>query len=181
MFSCAPRLELEQTVPTGELVHHSDLPHFFVIGSGVPSHLSALEEASIEMRHIQQGRNVPMYVTSCACEASGPFSGPLVVSMRPINAADITRAVDITARFPRVHGAPVHIGDPGEIGIKDLDKPDFGDAPSIREGEVPCFWACGVTPQEALQSAKLPIAITHSPGCMFVCDMRNAALAERPG
>jgi uncharacterized protein YcsI (UPF0317 family) len=140
----------------------------------------ALEAAAIEVRHITERRNVPMYITSRACEASGPFSGPLVVSMRPLRPADVPRAVEITSRFPRVHGAPVHVGDPAQLGIGDLGTPDFGDPPLVREGEVPCFWACGVTPQQALQAAKLPIAVTHSPGCMLVCDVLNADLAERP-
>lgn len=137
----------------------------------------SLEAAGIPVRHNDEGRNVPMYVTSRQTEPAGPFRGPLVVSMRPLAPADVQRAIEITARFPRVHGAPVHVGDPAELGIADLSKPDFGDAVTINPGEVPCFWACGVTPQMALRQAKLPLAITHAPGHMFVCDVRNVELA----
>ena len=141
----------------------------------------SLEAAGIPVRHNDEGRNVPMYVTSRQTEPSGPFRGPLVVSMRPLAPADVQRAIEITARFPRVHGAPVHVGDPAELGIADLGAPDFGDAVTIRPGEVPCFWACGVTPQMALRQAKLPLAITHAPGHMFVCDVRNVELAVGSG
>jgi uncharacterized protein YcsI (UPF0317 family) len=109
--------------------------------------------------------------------SAGVFRGPLVVSMRPLTPAQAVQAVQVTSRYPNVHGAPVHWGDPAAIGISDLLHPDFGDAVEIRAGEVPVFWACGVTPQCALMEARLPIAITHSPGCMFVTDLRDDALA----
>ena len=139
-----------------------------------------LEAAGIRMRHTEERKNVPMYITSRPCESAGPFRGNLVVSMRPLLPGDVPRATAITRRFPRVHGAPVHVGEPAALGIADLDRPDFGDAVSLRPGEVPCFWACGVTSQLALQAAALPLAVTHAPVHMFVADLRNEALAE-PG
>jgi uncharacterized protein YcsI (UPF0317 family) len=105
------------------------------------------------------------------------FRGPLVVSMRPLKPADAIRAVQITSRYPDVHGSPVHLGLPQQIGIENLDKPDYGDPVPVRDDEIPVFWACGVTPQAALHAARLPLAITHSPGCMFVTDLPDDALA----
>jgi uncharacterized protein YcsI (UPF0317 family) len=137
-----------------------------------------LRAAGVPVRHIDEGRNVPMYRTNIACEPAGAFRGELVVSMRPLTPADAIKAVQITSRFPGVHGAPVHFGDPRAIGIRDLDRPDFGDSVTIRANEVPVFWACGVTPQVALMNAAPPIAITHSPGCMFVTDVRDEDLAN---
>ena len=138
---------------------------------------TALQAAGVGVRHIDEGRNVPMYRTNVACLPAGQFHGELVVSMRPLTPADAIRAVQITSRYPRVHGAPVHFGDPAAIGIADLARPDFGEPVTIREGEVPVFWACGVTPQVALMNAAPEIAITHSPGCMFVTDVRDEELA----
>lgn len=138
---------------------------------------AALLAAGIPVRHIEQGRNVPMFRTSRPCVAAGRFSGPLVVSMRPMTPEQAIQAVQITSRFPGVHGAPIHWGDPAAIGIADLERPDFGNAVEIRPGEIPVFWACGVTPQCALTAAKLPLAITHAPGCMFVTDVRDESLA----
>ncbi|MCB1687900.1 MAG: putative hydro-lyase [Halioglobus sp.] len=137
----------------------------------------ALLEDGLEVRNLSQGLNVPMYRTNIDCLASGAFSGKMVVSMRPYRAADAIRAIQICSRFPAVHGAPIHLGDPLEIGIADLSQPDYGDAVRLEQGELPVFWACGVTPQVALQQARLPLAITHSPGCMLVTDMRNSQLA----
>jgi len=137
----------------------------------------ALLAAGLEVRNVSAGVNVPMYRTSLACRSAGPFSGPMVVSMRPFVPADAIRAIQICSRFPAVHGAPVHFGDPAAIGIADLAQPDFGDPVRVDEGEVPVFWACGVTPQVALEAAAPPLAITHSPGCMLVTDKRNAELA----
>jgi len=137
----------------------------------------ALVAAGLEVRNISEGVNVPMYRTNIACRSAGPFAGNMVVSMRPFVAADAIRAIQVCTRFPAVHGAPVHFGDPARIGISDLDRPDFGGAVTLRSGEVPVFWACGVTPQVALERAAPPIAITHSPGCMLVTDKRNAELA----
>lgn len=137
----------------------------------------ALLSAGLEIRNITEGVNVPMYRTNQDCEPAGPFSGKLVVSMRPMLPADAIRAIQVCSRFPSVHGAPVHFGDPSAIGIGDLGQPDFGDAVSIKPGEVPVFWACGVTPQVALEQARLPIAFSHSPGHMLISDKRNAELA----
>jgi uncharacterized protein YcsI (UPF0317 family) len=131
----------------------------------------ALTAAGIPLKHLAAGINVAMYRTSIACEPAGPFAGPLVVSMRPLAAADVPRATDITAQFSSAHGAPVHAGAPEDIGIFDLSSPHYGDAVEVATGEVPVFWACGVTPQAAIASAKLPFALTHAPGCMLVSDL----------
>jgi uncharacterized protein YcsI (UPF0317 family) len=118
-----------------------------------------------------------MFVTNIPCRPAGLFRGPLVVTLRPIPAALVARAVQITGRYPGVHGSPVHIGDPADIGIRDLGRPDFGDAVTIRPGEVPVFWACGVTPQAVAMQAKPPLMLTHAPGHMFITDLRNEELA----
>lgn len=136
-----------------------------------------LLDAGLPVRHIELGCNVPMYRTSIDCVAAPPFRGKLVVSMRPFLPSQAIQAIQITSRFPAVHGAPVHFGDPAQIGIEDIGRPDFGDAVEIRPGETPVFWACGVTPQVALMQARLPLVITHSPGCMFVTDRPDAELA----
>ncbi len=138
---------------------------------------AALLQSGVPVRHIEEGRNVPMFITSIQCAPAGVFRGPLVVTMRPIPAALVARAVQITGRYPGVHGAPVHIGNPVDIGIQDLEKPDFGDAVTIRQGEVPVFWACGVTPQAVAMQAKPPLMLTHAPGHMFITDLRNEELA----
>lgn len=135
---------------------------------------SALVEAGIGIRHIDQGCNVPMFVTNVPTTPAGAFHGPMVVSMRPMPAAQVVRAVQVTSRFPAVHGAPVHIGDPGAIGIRDVQAPDLGDPVEIRPGEVPVFWACGVTPQAVAMASRPPFVITHAPGHMFVTDHRDA-------
>lgn len=134
----------------------------------------ALLDAGIPVRHIEMGVNVPMYITSLKCRPAGKLSGPVVVSMRPIPAGMVPRAVSTTSLFPLVHGAPLHIGEPGEIGIMDLSRPDFGDTVEIRRGEIPVFWGCGVTPQAALMASKPPFAITHSPGHMFISDRKDS-------
>jgi uncharacterized protein YcsI (UPF0317 family) len=138
---------------------------------------SALLQAGVPVRHIEERKNVPMFLTSIACTAAGVFRGPLVVTMRPIPAALVARAAQITGRYPGVHGAPVHVGNPADIGIRDLQKPDFGDAVTIRPGEVPVFWACGVTPQAVAMQARPPLMLTHAPGYMFITDLRNEELA----
>jgi uncharacterized protein YcsI (UPF0317 family) len=148
----------------------------FVIGCSF-SFEEALTAEGIGLRHIEQGRNVSMYRTNIPTVAAGPFSGPMVVSMRPMSAADAIRAVQVTSRLPAVHGAPVHIGDPAQIGIADLAKPDYGDAVDVRPGELPVFWACGVTPQSALVHARPPFTITHAPGAMLVTDVLNRRMA----
>ena len=132
---------------------------------------AALMRAGLPVRHIEQGRNVPMYITDRTCEPAGDFAGPLVVSMRPMPTAMVDQARRITENYPQAHGGPVHIGDPAELGISDLTAPDFGDPVDIRDGEVPMFWACGVTPQLAIANAGPDIAITHEPGHMFITDL----------
>jgi uncharacterized protein YcsI (UPF0317 family) len=148
----------------------------FVIGCSFTFE-AAMLRAGVPVRHIELGRNVPMYRTNIPCQPAGQFHGPLVVSMRPLRPADAIRAVQITSRYPSVHGAPVHLGLPEQIGIRDLSHPDFGDAVPIADNELPVFWACGVTPQAAIMSARPPFAITHSPGCMFVTDVLDETLA----
>jgi uncharacterized protein YcsI (UPF0317 family) len=138
---------------------------------------AALLRGRIPVRHLELGCNVPMYHTNVATASAGVFHGPLVVSMRPMKPADAIRAVQVTSRYPAVHGAPVHLGFPEQIGIDDLSRPDYGDPVPIAEGELPVFWACGVTPQAAIAEACLPLVITHSPGCMFVTDLFDEALA----
>lgn len=138
----------------------------------------ALLDAGLPMRHLEVGTNVPMYRTNRPCKEAGPFGGPLVVSMRPMTPGQATEAAEITRCYPRAHGAPVQIGDATALGIQDLEQPDFGDPVEVRPGEVPVFWACGVTPQAALAAAKPEIALTHSPGCMFVTDLRDSELHE---
>jgi uncharacterized protein YcsI (UPF0317 family) len=138
---------------------------------------SALLQAGIPVRNIDQKKNVSMYITNIQCTPASIFHGPMVVSMRPIPSYLIVRAVQVTSRFPSVHGAPVHIGDPHQIGIHDIYQPDFGDAVEIKPGEVPVFWACGVTPQAVVMTIKPDIAITHAPGHMFVTDLLNESLA----
>ena len=132
---------------------------------------AALMRAGLPVRHIEQGRNVPMYITDRACEPAGDFAGPLVVSMRPMPAAEVEQARQITETYPQAHGGPVHAGDPAGLGISDLTAPDFGDAVDIHAGEVTVFWACGVTPQLAIANAAPEIAITHEPGHMFITDL----------
>lgn len=138
---------------------------------------SALLKAGVPVRNIEEGKNVSMYITNIQCTPAGIFRGPMVVSMRPIPAHLVVKAVQVTSRFPSVHGAPVHIGDPQQIGIHALERPDFGDAVDVRAGEIPVFWACGVTPQAVVMTVKPDIAITHAPGYMFVTDLLNEQLA----
>ncbi|MGB7257827.1 MAG: putative hydro-lyase [Pseudolabrys sp.] len=148
----------------------------FVIGCSF-SFEEALMADGIEMRHITRGCNVSMYRTSIATAEAGPFHGPMVVSMRPMTPANAIRAIQITTRFPSVHGAPVHIGKPELIGIADLDKPDYGDVLPMRADEIPVFWACGVTPQSVIATVKPEFCITHYPGSMLVTDRRNTEFA----
>ena len=148
----------------------------FVLGCSF-SFEEALIADGLEVRNITEGVNVPMYRTNIECKSAGRFSGTTVVSMRPMKAADAIRAVQICTRFPSVHGAPLHLGDPSQIGITDINTPDFGDAVTIKEGELPVFWACGVTPQVAIEQAKPEFCITHSPGHMLITDLPNSRLA----
>jgi uncharacterized protein YcsI (UPF0317 family) len=149
----------------------------FVIGCSF-SFEQALVDAGLPVRHIEQGRNVPMYRTNLQTTPAGVFSGPMVVSMRPMRAAAAIRAIQVTSRFPDVHGAPVHIGDPSLIGVADLGKPDYGDAVDVLPDELPVFWACGVTPQAAIAQARPAFCITHAPGAMLITDLLNHELAS---
>jgi uncharacterized protein YcsI (UPF0317 family) len=151
----------------------------FVLGCSF-SFEEALIKAGLRLRYVEQGRNVPMYRTSVDTVAAGPFRGKLVVSMRPFSPVDAIRAIEITSRYPRVHGSPVHLGDPRAIGIDDLGKPWAGDPTEVREGEVPLFWACGVTPQSVVLDAKPARCITHSPGPKLVTDVPNASREGPP-
>jgi uncharacterized protein YcsI (UPF0317 family) len=134
---------------------------------------SALVETGIPLRHVEQGANVSMYVTRRACRPAGRLSGPMVVSMRPIPAEMVAAAVAISGRMPAVHGAPVHAGDPGSLLLGSLERPEYGDPVALHDGDVPVFWACGVTPQAALAASRVPFAITHAPGHMLITDRRD--------
>ena len=148
----------------------------FIIGCSFTFE-TALLSAGVPMRHIEEGKNVSMYITNIPTVPSGQFAGPTVVSMRPIPQGKVVRAVQVTSRFPNTHGAPLHIGDPAAIGIKELTRPDFGDVLTFYQGEVPVFWACGVTPQAVAMRSKPPLMITHAPGHMFITDVRDESLA----
>ena len=137
----------------------------------------ALLAQGLEIRNVSENCNVPMYITNIDCQTAGPFSGKMVVSMRPFSAADADLATQISGQFPAVHGAPIHRDNPRAIGISDLSQPDFGDPVTLQGSDIPLFWACGVTPQLALENANLPLAITHSPGSMLITDLRNTQLA----
>ncbi len=154
---------------TAAWAEHPDLVSF-LIGCSFTFE-APLQQAGIEMRHIAQGCNVPMLLTDRDCRWAGRLHGKLVVSMRPIPAGRVAEAVMISGRTPAVHGAPVHVGTPEALGSADLMRPDFGDPVPIRPGEVPVFWACGVTPQAALMASRPPFAITHAPGHMFITDV----------
>jgi uncharacterized protein YcsI (UPF0317 family) len=134
---------------------------------------SALARAGVPLRHIELNRTVPMYRTNIECEPAGPFHGPMVVSMRPVPRELVPIATEVTGRYVRSHGAPVHAGDPGAIGVADLNRPDYGDAVPLYEGEIPVFWACGVTPQAAAEAAAIDLMVTHAPGRMFITDIRE--------
>ena len=166
--------------PTGEVTdlqkHWRDDLVTFVLGCSF-SFEEALMAAGLPLRYVEQGRNVPMYRTNVDTVASGRFRGKLVVSMRPFKPADAIRAIEITSRYPRVHGSPVHIGHPELIGIEDLSRPWVGDPTEVRDDELPLFWACGVTPQSVVLDAKPSLCITHAPGHMLVTDLRNRDLA----
>jgi uncharacterized protein YcsI (UPF0317 family) len=144
----------------------------FVIGCSFTFE-SELLAAGVPLRHVTERRNVAMYVTNRLCKPAGRLHGPLVVSMRPIPEALVGTAVAVTGRMPAVHGAPVHVDDPEELGIADLSRPDFGDPVEVKPGELPVFWACGVTPQAALMASRPPFAITHAPGHMLITDARD--------
>jgi len=175
-----PRYRIyEHGVMTGE---YTDVSAFwrddlvsFLIGCSF-SFEGELMEADVPVRHIEEGRNVPMYITNIPCQPAGVFQGNMVVSMRPLPYDQIVKSVLVTGSMPKVHGAPVHIGEPAAIGIRDIHTPDFGDSVTIRPGEVPVFWPCGVTPQAVLMASKPAFAITHAPGHMLVTDVKNVNL-----
>jgi uncharacterized protein YcsI (UPF0317 family) len=148
----------------------------FLIGCSFTFERALLAEG-LPVRHVEQGVNVPMYRTSRDCHPAGRFAGPLVVSMRPMTPEQAIRATQITSRYPTVHGAPVHVGDPAVLGIADLGTPDYGEPVEIRQGEIPVFWACGVTPQAVAAASRPELMITHAPGHMFVTDVPDAAQA----
>ena len=175
-----PRYRIyENGVMTGEYTNvesfwREDLVSF-LIGCSF-SFESELLEAGIEVRHISMGCNVPMYITNIECEPAGIFSGKMVVSMRPIPYGQLVKAVTVTEQMPKVHGTPIHIGDPSVIGIRDVNRPDFGDAVPIKPGEVPVFWCCGVTPQSVVMNVKPSFCITHALGHMLITDVKNTEL-----
>ena len=162
--------------PTDITKHWRDDLVIFALGCSF-SFEDALMQDGIELRHITNGSTVPMYRTSIETTPAGPFHGPLVVSMRPLTPADAIRAIQIPTRFPAVHGAPVHLGMPELIGIKDIMKPTWGDPPEMKNDEMPVFWACGVTPQSVVATVKPEFCITHYPGCMLVTDRKNSEFA----
>lgn len=168
--------KLEETVLDAS-EYYQDGMVGFLIGCSF-SFEEALMCAGIEVRHISMGRNVSMYKTNIMTVPSGAFSGPVVCSMRPMPIEQALLAKEITAAMPNVHGAPIHIGDPNDIGIDDIMHPDYGDSVDIHDGEVCVFWPCGVTPQAAIENARPPIVITHSPGHMFITDIKNSELND---
>jgi len=135
----------------------------------------ALAKVGVPLRHVETGMNVPMYRTNIECVPSGGFSGPMVVSMRPIPARLVPLAVKVTSRVPQVHGAPIHVGAPAALGV-DLQQPGWGDPPEVLPDEIAVFWACGVTPQAVALDAAPELMITHAPGHMFVTRLTNAEL-----
>jgi len=157
------------SVPNLKSVWRDDLVTF-VLGCSF-SFEEALQRTGVPVRHTNARRNVPMYITNLQTNAAGPFSGPIVVSMRAFSPSDAIKAIVLSERYPEAHGAPLHIGDPATIGIADINKPEFGDAPIIEPGDITVFWACGVTPQMAIQQAAPDLAVTHEPGFMLVTDL----------
>ena len=186
----APGADLRTDVPLYRVYEHGemtaeveDVSEFwrddlvsFLLGCSF-SFETAMIRAGIPLKHIDQDKNVSMYITNIPAASAGAFSGPMVVSMRAVKREQVVRAVQVTSRFPATHGAPVHVGDPEVIGIKDLDKPDFGEPTDFSDGEVPVFWACGVTPQAAAMASRPPFMITHAPGHMFITDKKDEDLA----
>ncbi|BCU80951.1 UPF0317 protein YcsI [Polycladomyces abyssicola] len=179
----APKADLRTDVPRYRIYRNGELAReafditeewtedavSFLIGCSFTFD-ALLLNAGIPVRHVEEGVNVPMYRTPIPCEPAGMFRGPLVVSMRPLSPANLIRATEITSRYPEIHGGPVHVGDPAAIGIRDLDQPDYGDPVPIREGEIPVFWACGVTPQAVAMESRPDWMITHAPGHMLITD-----------
>ncbi|HOB68230.1 MAG TPA: putative hydro-lyase [Syntrophorhabdaceae bacterium] len=176
LYNVYKKGKLESTIQNIKDIWQDDFITF-LLGCSY-SFEEALLKVKVPVRHIEEKKNVSMYLTNIACMQAGTFKGPLVVSMRPIPENLVVKAVQITSRYAAVHGSPVHIGNPSEIGIEDIYKPDFGDVPTIRAKEVPVFWACGVTPQAAVMEVKPDICITHAPGHMFISDTLNEELAS---
>ncbi len=168
--------KLEGTVKEIKNIWENDFVTF-LLGCSF-SFEEALLRSKIPVRHIEENKNVPMFISNISCKPAGVFHGPLVVTMRPMPPDKVSRAVQITSRYASVHGAPLHIGDPSRIGIRDLKKPDFGDPVTVKKDEVPVFWACGVTPQAVVMKAKPDLCITHTPGHMFISDLLNEELAN---
>ena len=185
--TAAPGSDIRKDVPLYRIYKDGDLSEVtqsidhvwqddfvsFLLGCSF-SFENALVSDGIRLPHFENGTNVSMYVTNIQTEPAGEFSGPMVVSMRSIPRDKIVRAVQITSRFPSVHGSPIHIGNPAEIGIRDLNQPDFGDRTVVHENEVPVFWACGVTPQSVAMHSHPPLMITHAPGHMFITDKHDS-------
>lgn len=167
----------ENGIPTNKLKDISEVWRAdfvsFLIGCSFTFESQLLKE-NILLRHIEQNKNVAMYTTNIASKQAGPFNGPTVVSMRPIKNEMVQKAIDITARFPNMHGSPIHVGNPKELGIKDITKPDYGEYVDVLDGETPVFWACGVTPQSVVLHSQIPYVITHAPGHMFVTNVTNS-------
>lgn len=190
LVEVAPDFDIRTDVPKYRIWHHgelveevADISHIwrddlvtFLLGCSF-SFEEALIADGLDVRNISEGKNVPMYDTNIACREAGRFHGNTVVSMRPFTPKDAIRMIQICSRFPSVHGAPIHFGDPAAIGIKNINEPEYGDGVTIKEGEVPVFTACGVTPQAAIMAAKPEFCITHSPGHMVVTDIPNSKLA----
>ena len=186
-----PGADIRTQIPRYRIYRHGQLEqevnhirdHFtsdmvtFLLGCSFTFEQDLLDNG-IPVRHIELERNVPMYITNRECRPAGIFSGPMVVSMRPIPEEMVGKASAITAKYRKAHGAPIHVGDPALLGIRNLQNVDFGDPPVVRNGEVPVFWACGVTPQMAIQRAKPELVITHAPGFMFITDIRDKDLAQ---
>jgi len=174
-YNVYTRGQLEASPKTVQERWRKDFVTFF-LGCSL-SFEEAMIRAGIPVRHIEEEKNVPMYVTNLECRPAGIFRGPMVVTMRPVLPEKVIRAVQVTSRYASVHGGPVHVGDPKVIGIKDLGRPDFGDPVTVEKREVPVFWACGVTPQAAVMAVRPDICITHAPGHMFITDILNEELA----
>ena len=167
--------ELVDQVPDIRSLWRDDLVSF-ILGCSFSFEWALLEDG-LPLKHVARGQNVAMYRTSIQTTPAGPFHGPMVVSMRAFRPADAIRAIQISSRFPSVHGAPVHIGKPELIGIRNLDQPDWGDAVEVADDELPVFWACGVTPQAVITQTKPEFCITHTPGAMLITDLKNSQLA----
>jgi uncharacterized protein YcsI (UPF0317 family) len=167
--------KLKRTVQGIKIFWRSDFVSF-LLGCSF-SFEEALLRANIPVRHIEENKNVPMFISSIACNSAGIFHGPMVVTMRPIPSEKVTQAVQITSRYASVHGGPIHMGNPSTIGIEDLGKPDFGDPVTIKKTEIPVFWACGVTPHAVVMDTKPDLCITHAPGHMLISDLLNEELA----